>query len=344
MRKALVLLVMMFGLMCSGQEVITNYIYTVNEVTNYVYTVSNITHITYNEITQKVTRAYNYYSTNFTYNVETNLYIDTLIGTNVTINIETNTYNIYTNIYAQTNLTVDITTNYNTYITLTNFEGWAARCETAESNSLLYAYIANDAVLHLGSTNSVFINTNVYYYTDITGTVYSNITCLAFNDIDGAICASNIASTLNRKAVHEYDVRYGGFTIGKCVASHAMQTQSGLVLLYLPTNTVFRKSGTSTYYWKAGYVLWHAGSLKICVSGFADQNGTSFRSNIVRYLDDPTFPNSFGSTRIAQIGNQFITIVANDSGLDSVYFPIFPSLLGWRYMWWYTLTTQTTFY
>lgn len=163
MRKALASLVMMFGLMCSGQEVVTNYIYTVNEVTNYVYTVSNITHITYNEITQKVTRAYNYYSTNFTYNVETNLYIDTLIGTNIatnvemTVNITTNltlyqtnfidqinrTYNYHTTYQTNVNIYIDTwqnvyQTNYTTEVTLTNFEGYVEQCENIISNGTEY--------------------------------------------------------------------------------------------------------------------------------------------------------------------------------------------------------------
>lgn len=224
MKKALVSLVTMFGLACSGQEVVTNYIYEVREYTNNIWTVSNVTIVTRNEITQNVNRVYNYYSTNFTVNVETNLYIDIVIGTNIatnvemTVNVTTNltlyqtnfidnihrTVNFHTTYETNINTYIDTwqnvyQTNYTTEVTLTNFEGYVEQCETIISNgvdyissltnnvgdAMLYAYIASEAMRSLGNTNGTYIATNEFIYSDMNGRQYSNMTNLTLNNVNG---------------------------------------------------------------------------------------------------------------------------------------------------------------
>lgn len=139
LRTAVLSLLLAASFACKGQSVITQYIYEVqvytniiHEISNRVWTVSNITIRTQNEITQKVNRVYNYYSTNFT--VEA--YIGTMIGTNIATNVENwviNDYstnfveNITTNIYIDTVVGTNIATNIivnistNTYQTNYNY-------------------------------------------------------------------------------------------------------------------------------------------------------------------------------------------------------------------------------
>lgn len=363
MKKELMSLIAAFCLSCSGQQVITNYIYEVREYTNNIWTVSNVTIVTRNEITQNVNRVYNYYSTNFTINVETNLYIDTLIGTNVTINIETNTYNIYTNIYAQTNLTVDITTNYTTYITLTNFEGWAARCETSESNSLLYAYIANDAALRLGSTNAVVFSTNSYYYVDIIGRTYSNILCLACNNMNGVVCASNPPSAVgsSRYASRSYRLSYPGSSSsqhimisGEVLSSHCIQTDVGMKILYFPTNMSYshiNQTSTATTYYAPTYIEWHTNRLTVHISSFIKSGDSySHRNDYVGYVDDSEWPANLSYTSLKRTPTSNLTINSKEiqistsspsSSIKNIFFPSFPTIDGWKYMWWLSNTTGT---
>lgn len=246
---------------CSGQWVITNY----------VYTVSNITIVTQNEITQNVNRAYNYYSTNFTINVETNLYIDTLIGTNIATNVEM-TVNVTTNLVTyetnfidnihreityhttyETNVNTYIDTwqnlyqtNYTTEVTLTNFEGYVQQCENIVSNgidtisemtntvgdAMLYAYMVNELAVRLASTNEVlYYSTNSFVYVDSFGNQHDNVHALACNNMNGAI----LAKSSGMASAQSYRVRILDTNIEFYFdISHAAESEYGMDAAYLP--------------------------------------------------------------------------------------------------------------
>lgn len=270
MKKALMSLIAAICMSCSGQWVITNY----------VYTVSNITHIVNNEITQNVNRVYNYYSTNFTINVETNLYVDTVIGTNIATNVEmTVTVNVTTNLTLyETNFTYQThvhyhttyETNVNTYIdtwqnvyqtnyvtevTLTNFEGYVEQCETIISNgvdyissltndlgdAMLYAYICNEAAQRLASTNAIAFATNSIPIADPNG-YYDRLFQLACNNLNGsfmAIATSGQYATMIYAVRLRYMVIEGSSYVYKEILSlmqlsHIVQTSSGFEVIYLP--------------------------------------------------------------------------------------------------------------
>lgn len=253
---------------CSGQWVITNY----------VYTVSNITIVTQNEITQNVNRAYNYYSTNFTINVETNLYIDTLIGTNIATNVEM-TVNVTTNLVTyetnfidnihreityhttyETNVNTYIDTwqnvyqtNYTTEVTLTNFEGYVEQCETIISNgvdyvssltnnvgdAILYAYICNETAQRLASTNAIVFSTNSIPLPDYQGYT-DRLFQLACNNLNGSFMAKSAGTEgYNIYATSVYSVSWrsastSALTI-KMNLSHVYQTDHGMEVVYFPS-------------------------------------------------------------------------------------------------------------
>lgn len=240
MKKTLMLLVAAICLSCSGQWVITNY----------VYTVSNITIFTQNEITQNVNRAYNYYSTNFTVNVETNLYIDTMIGTNIATNVENWVINDYS-----TNFVENITTNI--YIDTVVGTNIATNVVNITTNMYIDTVIGTNITTHVQrisyydySTNFVInITTNTYIGTVIgTNVVYDIHTTnqesyVALSNIERNVRNNALLSLrYSREAAGYSDSAYSSYLMGQSVVSNAM------LFAYIAIESVNRLGNTNDTY------------------------------------------------------------------------------------------------
>ena len=236
MKKALMSLIAAICMSCSGQWVITNY----------VYTVSNITYVTNNEITQNVNRVYNYYSTNFT--VEA--YIDTMIGTNIATNVENWVYNEYstnfienitTNIYIDTLVGTNIATNIefsvniSTNIYQTNYSTHVTRNInhiTNEYYNFHYDIITNEYIDQV-------IGTNVVY--DIHTTNQESFVALSNIERNVHINA-NLSLRYSREAASYSDQAYSSYLMGQSSVSNAM------LFAYIAIESVNRLGNTNDTY------------------------------------------------------------------------------------------------
>lgn len=389
MRKYIAMIVAMIGMSCLAQSAVTNYIYETKIITNNVWTVTNIYVRTQNEITQNVNRVYTYWATN-TISFVTNYYFTTNTTHYVTniidnvINVESNTIieihrpvNYYTNITTNynynryidqvigTNVTVNIVTNYTTEITLDNFEEYVEKCENIISNgmisvsnttdeAMLYAYIANESALRLGTTNEVIFSTNSYPYVDYEGVTHPNILCLACNNMNGVIQATPPEGS-GGNATYKIQIGTGanlGILTGvfsEMYIAYANPTDQGMSVIYLPEDKNLRNIGNSQYKYHVDTCFWKTNHLICSISVYNpdDSFRYSYQFGYNWYLwprNMSVFPPNGHVISSPGGYNEKSTIYLSAIGEHStIYVKSFPSLEQWKYLWWFTHTTGFNF-
>ena len=349
MKKAVVCIMFVFGVMSARADVVTNWVYVVSNVYTQVFTE--------NVITQKVKNThYNYYFTNYV-SVVTNVY-ETTWRTNTTVMCDVSEQYV--------NVASNQAANALSFATLAaaNAASASASASSAASSASSASSAASNGLNRINEriqwfdehsgetitmlTSNVYVNVNAqdwsYTYTNAAGVAFDYVTVHPYGADGGATVAARSSSAYSTVGIRAWPrPRVSGWW--EFYPAYIDYDENGMRLQYLPDTTVpiaysdvngaypTGKIVPEYFYWQSGYIyfkvrVWVNGAVVAwCLTryqwsnwptpiGYGGDTGTAM---------DLVSRQSYGDSAMGTTLAFFYSKTRTDSANTPIHFPMSPS-------------------